>query len=198
MKDFITVKDEFCDQSDLVRASAIGSGFGSLKPASNEMGRDSYEGMNFLGRHDLMLRALSAAIGGRPVYPGAMFFRATKPGMDKAYVHSDRMHGDWTCIVYLSEHTEESGTGFYRHRRTGWNEMPAPEILKQAGVLSMMDECMKKNDPADWEQAAFVRGIYNRAVIFRAPLFHCRHPADGLGDGKDETARMTWVAHFGL
>lgn len=194
MRNSIFIKEEFCDQIELVRQSALSSGFGVLKPASAEMGSTVYEGMGFLGRHDLMMRSLSYALGNRPVFPGAMFFRMTKPGMEQSYVHSDRMHGDWTCIVYMSQHEEESGTAFFRHRQTGLMELPTPESMKEAGTFEAMNQSMRNED--EWEQLDFVRGLYNRAIIFHAPLFHARRPKEGLGDGSDATGRMTWVCHF--
>lgn len=197
MKDTLQIKDDFCDQIEVVRESALAAGFGTFTPRASEMGSAAYEGMGFAGRHDLMIRALSQSLN-RAVFPGAMFFRATRPGMEAAYVHSDRMHGDWTCIAYLSKHEEESGTAFFRHRKTGLLELPAPEELKRVNLLDKMNDCMMKGDEKDWEQTDFVRGQYNRALIFHAPLFHARRPRVGLGDGTDETARMCWVAHFKL
>ncbi len=47
----------------------------------------------------------------------------------------------------------------------------------------------------DWERLDFVRGIYNRAVIFDAPRFHARDPKHGFGDGAED-GRMVWVCHF--
>jgi hypothetical protein len=195
MRDSIIIKEDFCDEVEVVRHSALTGGFGTLTPAQTEMGATKYEGMGFLGRHDLMVRALVQSIK-TPVYPGAMFFRVTKPGTEKAYIHSDRGHGDWTAIVYLSDHEDVSGTAFFRHKPTGWREMPAPEEMKKRGILAKMDECMKAGRDEEWEQLDFVRGIFNRALIFHAPLFHARRPENGLGDGKDETARMVWVCHF--
>lgn len=195
MKDSFYVKDEFCQQINLVRDSALQSGFGTWRPNKGEVGSSVYEGMNFVGRHDLMLRSLQQAVG-RPVFPSATFFRVTKPDTEGAYVHSDRMHGDWTAIVYLSEHKETSGTGFYRHRATGLIEMPTFDDMKKSGIFEQMKGDMERGEEADWEQLDFVRGILNRALIFRAPLFHARCPRHGLGAGDDQSARMVWVCHF--
>lgn len=198
MKDSIIVKDDFCPQLGLVRESAFESGFGTWRPNQGEVGSSVYAGMNFVGRHDLLLRALQAAIG-RPIFPSLTFFRATKPDTEAAYVHSDRMHGDWTCIVYLSEHTEASGTGFYRHRETGMREMPAfDELRREPDFFEKLKAQMVAGGEQDWEQLDFVRGLCNRALIFRAPLFHARCPRHGLGDGTDQTARLVWVCHFYL
>lgn len=195
MIDRFYVKDEFCDKAEEVRASALIAGFGTLTPANTEMGSGKYEGMGFLGRHDLMMRALVQSLGGRPVFPGEMFFRVTKPDTERAFIHSDRGQGDWTCVAYLSKHEEFYGTAFYRHRKTGWTSMPAPEDLKRMGLLKQFNECMKAGDEEDWEQTDMIRGIFNRAVIFHAPLFHSRLPVHGIGKTDDE-ARLVWVCHF--
>lgn len=197
VRDSIIVKDDFCDQLAEVRQSALDSGFGTWIPPSTEVGSGKYEGMNFMGRHDLLLRSLQQAIG-RPIFPASMFFRATKPNTESAYVHSDRMHGDWTCIVYLSEHKEPSGTAFYKHRESGMTEMPPLEELAKLPNYETFKQQMVSGDGKDWEQLDFVRGLFNRALIFYAPLFHARCPKNGLGDGSDETARIVWVCHFNL
>lgn len=197
MKHTIIVNDDFCPQIELVRASALESGFGTWKPNKGEVGSSVYEGMNWVGRHDLLLRCLQVAVN-RPVFPTMNFFRLTKPDTEKAYVHSDRMHGDWTCIVYLSEHKEPSGTGLYRHRETGMREMPTFDEMKKQGIFEKLKEQMVSGDEKDWEQLDFVRGVFNRALIFAAPLFHARCPKNGLGNGSDETGRMVWVCHFNL
>lgn len=208
MKDSIIVKDDFCERIDEVRASAFESGFGTWRPNKGEVGTSNYEGMNFWGRHALLLRALSDAIGGKPVFPNNMFFRLTRPETEKAYVHSDRMWGQYTAIVYLSEHSETpgegagptnevSGTGFYRHRETGLLGMPTFEEMQAAGTFGMFKQDMVSGSEAEWEQTDFVRGHYNRLLMFRAPLFHARCPKNGLG-ATEETGRLIWACHFEL
>lgn len=196
MKDSIIVKDEFCGDIDAVRASTFASGYGTWRPNKGEVGSSIYEGMNFWGDHASLLKSLSAALG-RPIYPNSMFFRATKPGTEKAYVHSDRESGSWTAIVYLSDHKELSGTGFYRHKESGMTEMPSfYEMRQDPEAFNKLKKEMVDGSDDVWEQTDFIRGIYNRALIFQAPLFHSRLPKDGLGDGSDETARIVWVCHF--
>lgn len=188
------VKDNFSEYPAEVRQSAIDSGFGTWKPEKGVIGSSLYEGMNFKGAHDLMLRALVYAVQ-KPVYPRSMFFRVTKPGTERAYIHSDRTDGDWTCIAYLSEHAEASGTGFYRHRKTGLLEMPPIQDMLDPKFEELRRDITEGGE-AEWELTDFVRGHFNRALIFRAPLFHARHPLHGLGNGDDESARMIWATHF--
>lgn len=194
MKDSIIIKDDFCPDIEQVRASALESGFGTWSPNKGAVGSSVYEGMNFWGRHSLLIRSLTAALG-RPIYPNNMFFRVTRPETEKAYTHSDRMSGDWTAIVYCSQHTEVSGTAFYRHRETGLMEMPTFDEMQKLGIFELLKKDMVEGGEAEWEQLDFVRGLYNRALIFHAPLFHARYPKHGLGEN-DETGRMVWVCHF--
>lgn len=189
----ILVVDNFCAQADRVRQSAIESGFGTWKPNKGEVGSSNYEGMNFWGDHGHMLRALCTRLG-RQVYPNSMFFRVTNKSTEAAYVHSDREAGDYTCIVYLSKHDGSSGTGFYRHIESGMTRMPP---LAQVAQNAKLKQEMVEGSDAVWKQTTFVLGVYNRALIFEAPLFHSRLPKHGFGDGIED-GRMVWVCHFNI
>jgi len=194
----ITVRDNFCPHAEGVRQTALESGFGRWSPNKGEVGSSIYDGMNWKGAHGIMLRSLSAALGGCHVFPNSMFFRITTPGMERAYIHSDREDGEFTCVCYLSHHDDVSGTAFYRHRATGLLEMPTFEDMRDPKYADLKRDIVKGSEK-EWEQTDFVRGFFNRAVIFHAPLFHSRIPLLGLGeDGNPETARMVWVAHFSV
>jgi hypothetical protein len=190
----IRIIDQFCPRIAEVRASALESGFGKWTPNKGEVGSSVYEGMNFWGQHSLMLGSLTLALG-QAVYPNNMFFRVTNTETEKAYVHSDREWGAKTCIVYLSEHDEPSGTGFFRHKKTGWVEMFPMEELKRYGVIEELKREMVDGSPDVWEQTDYVRGLFNRALIFHAPLFHSRWPKNGIGTTSAD-GRMVWVCHF--
>lgn len=188
------VIDDFCPEIEQVVASVHAAGFGTWRPNKGEVGSSVYEGMGFWGDHAKMLLALARATGGL-VIPNANFFRVTNVGMEKAYIHSDRESGSSSCIAYLSEHEEESGTAFFRHKRTGWTSMPSMKEMKAMGVMDAMREDMVSRDPDKWEQIDYVRGRYNRALIFAAPLFHSRFPLEGIGNTA-ESGRLIWASHF--
>lgn len=194
MTKLITVVDNFCPEIDAARVSAFESGFGTWAPNKGEVGSSVYEGMSFWGKHSFMLRALAGATGAYP-FPNNMFFRITNEATERAYIHSDRMHGTQTCVAYVSKHDEPSGTAFFRHKPTGLTEMPTFEEMKEKGIFDILKADMVNRDPDKWEQLDFVRGIYNRAVIFHAPLFHSRFPDHGIGK-TDEEGRMIWACHF--
>ena len=191
--DYIVV-DDFCDELELVKDSAFAAGFGKWLPNKGEVGSSIYEGMGFWGDHSYMLRALVAATRSM-VVPNSLFFRITNEGMEKAYIHSDRESGAHTCVVYMTDHDQPSGTAFYRHKRTGLVEMPSFLEMQQMGILEELKEDMVSRDPTKWEQLAYVEGKKNRALIFHAPLFHSRYPLEGIGTNEEE-GRMVWVSHF--
>jgi hypothetical protein len=193
----IQIIDDFTPHIDEVRASAFASGFGTWRPNKGEVGSSVYDGMCFYGKHAPMLHALAFYVG-RPIFPNAMFFRATNVDTESAYVHSDRDAGDYTCVVYLSEHNDRYGTGFYRHRETGMTHMPSfAELRANPQLFEQLKHEMVDGSEKYWEQLDFVRGQYNRAVIFDAPRFHARSPRHGFGTTAEE-GRVVWVCHFVL
>lgn len=194
MVDGVLVIDDFCPDLEQVVNSAHLSGFGTWLPNKGEVGSSVYEGMNFWGDHALMLRSLVMHTRSMLV-PNSMFFRATNEGMEQAYIHSDRESGNHTCVAYLSEHDQPSGTAFYRHIPTGLTRMPSFLEMQDMGILDQLKEDMVSRDPSKWEQIGYVEGKYNRAVVFEAPLFHSRFPLEGIGT-TPEDGRLVWVSHF--
>lgn len=188
------VIDNFCQELDKVRESALAAGFDTWKPNKGEVGSSLYEGMGFWGDHALMLRSLMQAVGG-VVIPNTLYFRYTVPGMERAYIHSDRETGSHTCVAYLTEHEEEYGTAFFTHKPTGLSAMPSFREMADAGMLEDLKADMISRNPDKWIQTDFVRGKKNRALIFNAPLFHSRFPIEGIGISETD-ARMVWVTHF--
>lgn len=187
------VIDNFCPEIETVRLSALAAGFDTWRPNKGEVGSSIYEGMGFWGDHALMIRALIGAVG--MVAPNTMYFRYTVPGMEKAYIHSDRESGNHTCICYLTDHDEDYGTAFFTHKRTGLSEMPSFSQMQEDGILEELKRDMVSRDPSKWIQTDFVRGKKNRGLIFSAPLFHSRFPIEGIGSNADN-ARMVWASHF--
>lgn len=188
------VVDDFCDYLDDVKDSAFRAGFDTWNPNKGEVGSSIYEGMGLWGDHAVMLRSLMFATG-RVLVPNSMFFRVTNEGTERAYIHSDRESGDHTCVCYMTEHEEPSGTAFFRHKGTGLTEMPSFKEMNELGILGELKADMVSRDPDKWEQIDYVEGKKNRAVIFEAPLFHSRYPLEGIGKTKEE-GRLVWVSHF--
>lgn len=196
----VVVVDGFSPYPDAARQSALEAGFGTWKPNKGEIGSSVYEGMGFWGNHAMLLGPLMWHMGAQ-CCPNSMFFRSTNKGFEPAYIHSDRETGDFTVVVYLSEHEHEdngdpSGTAFWKHKATGLTEMPSFEQMRdEPERFAQLRADMVSADPAAWEQVAFIPAKFNRAVIFRAPLFHSRCPREGFGE-TPSAGRMVWVSHF--
>jgi hypothetical protein len=188
------IVDSFCEQIDEVITSAKAAGFDTWNPNKGEVGSSVYDGMGFWGHHSLLLRSLIGATE-QVLVPNSMFFRYTNKGMEKAYIHSDRQTGNHTCVLYMSDHEEPSGTAFYRHIPTGLIEMPTFEEMKEMGIFDQLTKDMVDRSPEVWEQLEVVEGKKNRALIFDAPLFHSRYPLEGIGTSVDD-GRLVWVSHF--
>jgi len=106
----------------------------------------------------------------------------------------------------LPEHSC-GGTGFYRHRRSGWARRPDESALRAAGHTSFLD-FQKRNLPpnkrqpfatwqrereATWELLFEVPTRFNRLVVFRSDFFHAVGSlcGDTLASG-----RMVQLFHF--
>ena len=191
--------DNFVANPDAVRQSALRAGFGTWSPNKGDIGADFYSGVAFWGDHATLCRALYGRLR-RQIIPSSMFFRITNPSMEHALIHSDREYGDYTAIVYLSQgpHGTLSGTGFYRHRETGWVDCPPLQSLMQdEAFFSRFKQQMLDAKDEDWELHDFVQARYNRCVVFDAPKIHCRIPKNGYGE-VDADSRMVWVCHYGF
>lgn len=191
----IQVFDDFIEDPERVRQSALQSGFGTWHPNKGDIGAAFYEGVNFWGDHATLFRDLYKRVG--TIIPSSMFFRITNSAMEHALIHSDREYGQNTAIVYLSPNTsEKSGTAFYRHKETGWVDLPPLEdLMKDRVFFQKIRQQMLDADDEDWEMYQFVEAKYNRCVVFDAPKIHCRIPKVGYGADESDS-RMVWVAHF--
>lgn len=194
---WIMVVDKFVPNPDEIRQSALVTGFGTWHPTNTVMGYKNYDGVNINGMHAPLVRGLVKAMG-CAVYPASMIFRVTGEKSDPSRVHSDRMFGQFSCIVYLSQEDDESGTGFYRHIDTDSYEHPqVDEALVKSREFEQLKRDMDAASDECWDQVHFVKGQYNRALIFKAPLYHARVPKLGIGT-TPENSRMVWVCHFNI
>lgn len=190
----ILVLDNFLDDPDTMRQSAIESGFGTWRPNKGAIGPESFEGVNFYGNHATGVRALSKRLQ-RIIYPNKFFFRVTTKDTEEAVVHSDIFTGDLTCILYLSKQ-EGSATEFYRHKPTDTYALPPlQKFYGDKDLFAQMKADCSHRSKNVWEKINSVEGHYNRAVIFPSPVFHSRYPYTGFGHGVED-GRMIWGCHF--
>jgi Flp pilus assembly protein TadD len=128
----------------------------------------------------------------------------------RADVHVDnptlpRIFGGVLCLT-LPQHCR-GGTGFYRHRGTGWARRPDPVQLQERGFASFLDfqrRCLPANRrqsfdqwhrqrDATWEWLFEVPLRFNRLVLFRSDFFHAI--TDLFGDAPGN-GRLMQLFHF--
>lgn len=117
-----------------------------------------------------------------------MAFRLNYGGeLPNQSIHSDMGWGTHALVLYLSD--GPSGTAFWQHTETKRNNIvPGDmELFEQ-----IKDDFENENA---WDQRAFVKMEYNRAVIYSGDLFHSRYPFTAFGDSP-ETGRLVLVAFF--
>jgi len=117
------------------------------------------------------------------------------------HIHFDGgLKTNWSGVIYLSkDHPNVDGTVFWKHKRTGLEEMPrSVEGLAKYGWRSNDDiRRFLETDGVDqskWEKTLSVPYKYNRMVLFRPWLFHS--PGDAFGDSI-HTSRIVQTLFLG-
>jgi len=106
----------------------------------------------------------------------------------------------WSGVVYLSkDHPKIDGTVFWKHLRTGLEEIPKTEEgLAEVGLDSgdqIINLLHKEGlDESYWEKMLVIPYKYNRLVLFRPWLFHS--PGEAWGDTL-ETSRKVQTIFLG-
>lgn len=108
----------------------------------------------------------------------------------KQHIHFDGgVHTSWAGVVYLSKnHPDVDGTTFWRHTRTGLEEIPrSVEALSNQGWNTNRDlQNFLESEGVDeslWQRTFSVPYKYNRLVLFRPWLFHA--PGASFGESLD-------------
>lgn len=186
----IQVFDQFLDNPDAIRDSAIHAGFGNWTPGFGKTFAE-LDGMGFGGLHAPLIKALMNATGIVAV-PNLTHFRLTTKHTERATIHSDAHAGPYTCIVYLTQNANQGATAFWRHKATGLTALPAQP---EKALRDQLTHDMAKSRMEDWELTDVIKGEYNRALVFNGPLFHCRYPMEDPGEGI-ESGRLVWLCHY--
>jgi hypothetical protein len=106
----------------------------------------------------------------------------------------------YSGILYLSlpEHCR-GGTEFFRHKRTGFDQVPASaEGIRAAGFASanaLIEEVVNKDTlrPARWERSFTAPMRFNRLILFSPWMFH--NSAAAFGNGPDD-GRLVYLMFF--
>ena len=105
---------------------------------------------------------------------------------------------NFAILHYLSR-PEKGGTGFYRHRRTGFEVITAP---RHQAFRDGMDQDVREFGPPveayisdtteAFERIADYEGTFNRLLIYQGALLHSGQIPDGFDfDSNPRTGRLT-------
>jgi hypothetical protein len=144
---------------------------------------------------------IEAAIG-RPIEQDYSFLRYAVAGTPLNHlIHADSGLAPFACVLYLNpddQIPEGSGTGFYQHKKLGYQRVPTEhEVRSQGKSPKRVWETLEAswNDATAWTETGRVQMKYNRAVIFETTNFHSRLPWAAFGSCIGD-ARLIFVSFF--
>lgn len=199
----IAIVDGFHPDPDSLRAAALAATFGP--------GRHHYPGIRAPLPADYFARVRPAlapvlrevlGVGDVELLDASFSIVTTPPGelgIEQRLPHVDAVRpGRIALVHYLAE---GEGTGFFRHRATGFETIDA---ARSAGYLATLNAELRADPPeaaypfgdtALFERIQHVEARVNRAVIYRSALLHSGAIAPGtVLDGDPATGRLTVTA----
>jgi hypothetical protein len=179
----LVVADDFLPFPESIRKQAL-----ELPYLEREFAGERYRGVAELphfGPWELLANAV-----GYNVEPTMSFFRRGEPGdHPTVWIHADRAAGSAAAVLYF-DHV--GGTAFWRHRSTGWEELPPADQLGEEPEKVCAELNRQGADAAAWEMTGYVAAKPNRLITYPADVFHSRWPLEL------RTRRHIWVAFFNL
>lgn len=119
--------------------------------------------------------------------------------------HIDNIGTDQFAMVHYLSHEDFGGTGFYRHRETGFETITSDRHRLYLDRLEQdFSEKGKpkpgyiEGDTALFEQIGLIEHRYNRAVIYPGNLLHCSLTRNDLFYPDDPLAGRLTIAAFML
>lgn len=152
---------------------------------SHSIGPATFHGIGMAPTDELPQR-IRAHFGGQ-LEPDVTFLRQSPAGqVEPNYIHTDLDMGQWTGILYLTEHPrEDDGTTFWRHKPSGAIQSTA------ATKDAWLEEIVAWRDDSQWEPWQTAPAAFNRLILFPAALFHSRSIRENYGEG--EGARLIQI-----
>ena len=177
----VVVIDDFFPNFERVRSHAILSEFYDWMAPDGEL----YKRITLLHVPD-MFDTLTQHVGGIEIKASGyrLNFAGEPPNQS---IHSDLGFGTHVVVVYLNE--GDSGTAFWEHNETGATEI----WYGQRELFEAIKDDFE--NPEAWTQRMVVPVKSNRAVIYKASLFHSRYPFEAFGS-TPEDGRLIAIAFF--
>ncbi len=147
-------------------------------------------------------------------WPGHGAFRISAAGsMARSDIHVD--HGDsrvaFAGVLYLSLPADcQGGTGFWRHRETGWARTPTPAqaAASRFGSLAGFMRAQAAGEDRGFDQLAQGRAQwdllfevpmrFNRLIVYRSDYFHGISQVFGAGLGDGRLTQLFFFEPLGL
>lgn len=199
MRSKLIIVDDFYAKPDRIRQHALASEYADISQ-SNYPGWASRQNL----RTDTLRKAFSELVGS-DIYVDAQRFTwggfrfISEDTGRRTKVHADT-EVDWAAMVYLTPDAPmRTGTGFFRHRKTGLDAPPTPREARALGysdVAEFTDQVIEPDmaDLTKWEEIGHVGPVFNRLVLFRGcEFFHA--PLSGCGSTAED-ARLTHIFFF--
>ncbi|RUL77528.1 DUF6445 family protein [Dyella choica] len=208
----LCIIDNFYPDPDLVRRYALSLPFKEMESSQE---KTYYKGQLTMPQHgfsqvglELIADQLRKLIYWHmPTGEFRLIFEREQDDPDrKTWVHFDSMVTRYAAIVYLNEPSQcEGGTAFYRHRETGWDDVPDFESSAWREAMARTNktpETLLKTFEKDgfdidskWDQLAAVPMRFNRCIVFDSRQFHAR--LSGFGRSSDD-GRLTQNFFFNV
>lgn len=194
----LVILDDFIANAGDLRRQALALGYDRATSRGNYSGVTSDRSIEIPGLDETVSRLI-----GVPVEAA----RGTLHGHCRIALASDRglsgVHIDpafYSGILYLSlPEQARGGTDFYRHRRSGLDQVPATDdalVRSGYGDVNVLIEDVVNRDtmkPSAWERTMGVPMRFNRLALFSPWLFHNSRPGFGT---TPETGRLVYLMFF--
>lgn len=124
--------------------------------------------------------------------------------LEQRMPHVDALAPGRLALVHFLVPGGDDGTGFFRHRGTGYETLDG---VRSGTYLAALDRDLRRHGPPPpaypdgdtplFERTAHFGGVYNRALLYRGRLLHSGAIAPGHGLSADPaTGRLTITGFF--
>lgn len=113
--------------------------------------------------------------------------------------HFDGLAPERLAVLLYLDRRERGGTGFYRHRSTGFESVDAARfdayrsaLASEVGEQGLPESAYIAGDTAIFAQVHRARGSFNSLVVYRGNTLHCAAlPPDFEPDPAPSSGRLT-------
>ena len=101
------------------------------------------------------------------------------------WIHADTNCGAMAGVLYLTDHSDLTGTAFWSHHKYGQRA----DMTDKAQIAEVNADA---NDPTKWNLVKVVKGLKNRMLVYDSQLFHSVWPRFGPADRLVQCSFLTF------